>query len=617
MGMMLAGCSSDAIVGDENTGNGGFNPADATRSYLTVTVVPSNGMGTRADAVYEDGDEIEGNVQSVRFFFFDEDGNAAPVWENRGTGSYNSYIDWYPNNSDIDGSGAPAETVETILHTTLSLVTPSGYSKPGAVLAVVNPTPEILALDDKDPEGSEIDINGPSLTTLKSQTAVADYLTGLTGTGDPQVGNFVMSNSVYADEEENETGIVDATVLEEKNFTTDPENQNTITTIYVERVLARLDFGISDKMKGTSVQNGTIYKVGEYIIDKVNTDDKTDIDDETDTNGKTGIYVKFLGWNVTGTADKSRLVKSVNASWDAEDLFGTGTTEPWTTSDYHRSFWAINPEGLEYQYGDFGHENSNTRSDDNVNPASLEIAEAGKYVTTYLQENANKYSDAAAAPEYATKVIIAAQLCNENGKPLEIAEWAYHKYSVEDLKKRFANNELGQLYSGETKDGKTVYTKITAADLDFKTADQLGLETDDAKYYVYVVLSKQGEGKTWYLNPSTEEGVENESFDKKEEVQQYIYNCINRVRVWNNGMTYYYFDVKHLGNAGSPAEFGIVRNHIYRTTVTSVKGLGTPVYDPDQIIKPEPNEYDESIVTADVKILQWRVVANDYELNWK
>lgn len=100
-------------------------------------------------------------------------------------------------------------------------------------------------------------------------------------------------------------------------------------------------------------------------------------------------------------------------------------------------------------------------------------------------------------------------------------------------------------------------------------------------------------------------------------VNDYIFDRINHVRVWEGGQTYYFFDVKHLGAVNSVGEYGIVRNHIYRTTVNSIEGLGTPVYDPDQVIIPEQNEYDESIVTADIKILQWRVVESSYDIKWK
>ena len=633
-GMMLAGCSSDDLVNDNNLGNGIGSQIESTRNFLTVTVLPTNGMGTRAGddddtatteapGEYQGGTEAESKVQSIRFFFFDNDGNATPVWENRSTGSYNSFIDWYPNNEDIDKVGNDKEHTETVLHTTLGLVIPESHSKPTSVIAVVNPTSAIRNLTETDAKVAETDITlvGPSKETLLSE--VADYLTGLTGGKDED--SFVMSNSVYVKNGE----VVDATKLTDESFTTTPpedrENYDNIVTIHVERVLARLDFGISSEMTNAGTDESPIYSVNRSY--KVG-------DNEEE------IYVKFLGWNVTGTADQSRLVKSVNPTWTNDDLFKKGTNEPWNTSDYYRSFWALNPENVEYQYGDFGdfngitnnvakaaeEGNENSTSLSNVNPAMLKIEKAGDYTTTYLQENANDNTDGninAVAPKYATKVIIAAQLCHEDGTHYELAEWNYHKYTKEGLLKEFANNELGQLYFETKGENNTTYNQITPEDLTFKTAAQLRTEykddsfaEGDADFYVYVVLSDAAKKKSWYLNPDKTNAANNTPYTTAQ-VTAYIYDCINHVRVWNNGMTYYFFDVQHLGADDTPGQYGIVRNHIYKTTVKSVTGLGTPVYDPDQIIIPEQNEYDESIVTADVKILQWRVVESGYELNWK
>lgn len=631
--MMLAACSNDPLGGNDNNGGGGFNPSDATRNFLTVTVVPTSGMGTRADdesasdntttaPKYEDGTEAESNVQFVRFFFFNAKGEPAPVWENSGTGGYNSFIDWYPNSSDI-GKRDPNETVEKVLHTTLGLVIPSGYDNPASVLAVVNPTTAILALDEEgDDIDSETPLYGPSLGKLNSQ--VADYLTGLT---DTKTGNFVMSNSVYVDNSK----VVNATALGKEHFSSSLEN-TTPVTIYVERVLARLDFGLNMSTgkhpvkQDQAITNRIIYPTSDekYSVDGQNVE----------------IYVEFLGWNVTGTADQSRLVKSINADWTNETLFGDNTN-PWNTPDYHRSFWALNPDGIQYQHGDFDGSKvaqGGTNSAENFNPANkLSIPQANEFIKTYLQENANAYSQAGmdAPPTPPTKVIIAAQLVNAEGDPYELAEWAYQKYTLPSLKARLAENELSNLYYVSSDESTaTVYKQISVDDFEFKTAAQLREEyndktfaADDADYFVYVVLSNAGKQKTWYLNPNREDNAANKPLfdaenaadkdaDNIKATNKYIYNCINRVRVWKKGRTYYYFDVKHLGDTGSPAEFGIVRNHIYRATVTKVEGLGTPVYDPGQIIIPEPNEYEESIVTADVKILQWRVVENNYELVW-
>ena len=86
--------------------------------------------------------------------------------------------------------------------------------------------------------------------------------------------------------------------------------------------------------------------------------------------------------------------------------------------------------------------------------------------------------------------------------------------------------------------------------------------------------------------------------------------------IWDQGYSYYYFDVHHLGNPGSIGYDGIVRNHIYDTHLKSIVGIGTPVLDPTETIYPEKPEYEESIIAAQINILQWRVVSSEYEITW-
>ena len=86
---------------------------------------------------------------------------------------------------------------------------------------------------------------------------------------------------------------------------------------------------------------------------------------------------------------------------------------------------------------------------------------------------------------------------------------------------------------------------------------------------------------------------------------------VDRALVWKNGMTYYYYVIKHLGN-----QEGVVRNHIYDTTVTKIAGLGTPVYDPEEVIYPEKPDENDHYIAAQINILSWRLVKNNYELKW-
>lgn len=660
LGVMLAGCSNENLVEEGLSGGKGDlnSPMDFVNEYLSLKIVPTSGMGTRAaEGTYQDGSETESSIKAVRFFFFDNEGKAVPVAENRGDGTYNSFVDWYPNENEIKG-GNDAATVETSLRATLGLVTPAN-TNPASVVAIINPTSQLLNYPTPNPAYTDGILYGPSLSDLQGATYDKDYLTGC-----HSEGTFVMSNSVYVKTENGNAEVVDATAITEDNFATTPEEfESTGTdkkpiTIYVERVLARLDFGISSIMEGIKVGpedtgKTTIYKVGEYTIEKskgeeedkaaaVDDDEPEDADGEGDGNGngngKTNVYVKFLGWNVTATSDKSRLIKSVNTEWQDGDILGTKESLHWNTADYNRSFWALNPSGVTYQYGDFDGETEQNDDDDsdsetdqnpntNVNPASaLTIADAGKYTFTYLQENANEYSAnaEAKAPETKTKVIIAAQLCNEDGDALEIAEFNFRKYAGRDaLLTYLVGHELANLYYKTVDQDKETYDQITKGDLVFKTAKQLNknseyeASTGDEDYYVYVVLKDAA--KDWYVK-NTDETYTRFEKDGEADIQgvnKYIYNRVPRARVWNTGKTYYYFDVKHLGDTGTKGEYGIVRNHIYRTTVKSVEGIGTPVFDPDQEIIPKQNTYDESIVVADVEVLQWRVVESDYDLKWK
>jgi hypothetical protein len=81
-------------------------------------------------------------------------------------------------------------------------------------------------------------------------------------------------------------------------------------------------------------------------------------------------------------------------------------------------------------------------------------------------------------------------------------------------------------------------------------------------------------------------------------------------------MTYYWTDIKHLGAANKTGEFGVVRNHAYKVNITDIKGYGTPVYDGTTgFIVPDKPEDIKTYVAAEIRILSWRLVENDYPLN--
>ena len=596
-GLLLAGCSRDTLRNNA----GGNADGNVAARWMSFDLVSAGGIGTRAEeGEYENGTDSENAVKMVRFFFFDAEGNASGVWKRKGTGGADSWLDFYPTTEDVaDADGAL--TVEKIVHTTLGL-TVKESAFPALVMAVVNPTPAILALEETVSGEDDGAVYGPSLAELRA--VVSDFLSGRTE------GNFVMSNSVFVSSNDGSGVLVDAEPLRAENFAESPEAAALHpVTVFVERVVARLDLVVALE-GGINSENGVIYPAnnkngkGYPVIN----------DDGSSVTAEQEIYVELLGWNVTGTTDKSRLVKKIDPSWKTTDFDGF----LWNSDNYHRSFWALNPPAgtFGYRYGTFAGEADPARG--NWNPAgAYPIPAAKESATVYLQENAG-LSESDLSVENPSKVIIAARLTDKNGKTLPLAEWNYQKYTLTGLKNRFANEVLNLYKKTEEADGSVRFDKIAPADLDFKTGSQLYGEADpddSHRYYVYAVLSEAAEAFVWTLGEDKEAVM-----PSVDAVNRYIRDRVNHVMVWNEGLTYYYFDIRHLGAETAkdrPGYVGVVRNHIYRATVSGLNGLGTPVYDPDhEVIYPEKTEYDESILSAEVKVLQWRIVSQEYFLEW-
>ena len=86
--------------------------------------------------------------------------------------------------------------------------------------------------------------------------------------------------------------------------------------------------------------------------------------------------------------------------------------------------------------------------------------------------------------------------------------------------------------------------------------------------------------------------------------------------LYKNGMTYYFTEIRHFGSTGSDSEFGVVRNHIYKVNISDISGFGTPVSDQETDVEvPERPKDVKSYVAAEVRILSWKVVKNDYSVN--
>lgn len=586
--LLMASCANEDFDGANNNG---YNGPTESR-YLAVNIVGNNDA-TRADDDYEAGSSDENEVTFVRFYLFGPQGGEF----------VNTSID-----CTAEETGSDMPNVEKILHSVIVFEAPAGDPEPIQIVAVVN-APSTLAESYTSPAELQGEIDNYNVT---------------------EAGKFVMSNSVYVAQKdgnaEEYVGVPIAT-----SYSSREEALQNPTDIYVERVVAKARVNVAETM--TKVEGKDYYKIMTKTDDSYANTATIQIDvydKATDKLVKKNVYLKLLGWDVTGTAPKSRLVKKVQSTW------GSDWGWIWNTTDYSRSFWAQNPADVNnvdaLTFGNFNVAQS-------VKGFANPVASSDPKNYTYLQENAAWAADGK-TPSYATKLIVAGQLIGEDEKPLELAWWKGSYYMQNDLLQVFATES--RIFSSA--DGKT-FNPISVDDLEFVSYEDLNGPTgkdvksdSDPKakrYYSYVQLNENFDAdKTWYKKDGQGNYIK---------IETAAANTINStlkgmdiVKVWSNGYTYYWVDIAHLGKNGY-GDKGVVRNHIYDFALTSFVGLGIPVFinpdylgDPDDPTDPDdPDEWDDiypedpedpeyAFISARINVLSWRIVKHDNtQLGWQ
>lgn len=589
-GLMLlaSGCSSDLTEPDMNKSE----VSDGNTRYITVAISGLPEAGSRADGVfdnqnpdgdssYEYGTEEENKVNSVRFYFFDDNGAAANV-KLISDGSYINYFDWSVNEDPEinDNEGDEAPNIEKTIKATLVINTKAGDQLPKRIAAVVNPTYQ-LGDEPRD------------LASLRN--VLSDYKSSINDYG------FTMSTSVYLGLNNTE---VTSTLIPESSIQDTPQGAMLQpVVVYVERVIAK----VRVKVDAASFEGRIKMIDGNLAIALVDADGK-----QIEANGKQ-VYARFTNWNLTGTTSKSWLNKHINAAWATNSDFDW----TWNYPTFFRSYWAWNCPGAGRNYYSFN---------------ELVGATGQKFGTTstqiYCSENAASYGnfDNGAGDQYPTCGIMGAVLCFEDGTPVE-----YYKFLGETLvgEDNLINAMLTsiqsrqQLYSCEMVDGRKVFSEIKPEDIELETAAAAGKasldNTSQGRYHSYLTLSLTGAGKKWFPSNSQDQDPTTD-FLKESDVIKFIQETTGPVSLWNEGMTYYYFPIEHIGKIGEDGmnygKNGVVRNHIYDSTITKLYGLGTPVYNPNETIYPEKPEDNDSYIAAQIKILSWRLVNNNVELEW-
>lgn len=593
---MLAACSDDAPVVDG--GNTGVVPGDGTTAYMSVVLSAPGDFGRSTDYEdgenFEDGNTSEHNINSAKFFFFDENGNfvlnAKLMTPDFGDSTQKPNIEW--------------ESKSNVL--VLEDLTSNNY--PSYMLTVLN-------MDEFEAE--------PTLdaTAKKLVAANAAYTTN----------NFVMSTSSYdrgADQQSDSKYAVNK--LESSNFATTPElavDNNNAVVVYVERLAAKVELDVKATASTTyTAEDGvhTIYKLNQTVAGEDN-DNNDPINGGQTAN--TEIYLEVLGWSLNATAKEAYMSKQLLTSW-----FTTAPYPAWDSNRYFRSYWAYS---LPYNLGDKCESALEFVKYTDINADGLS-PKLGSENPQYCLENTNhpenildiKSGESATTGKYGvynsrvTHAVLNTRLCDKDGNSISALNMRGVLFT-EDALKKYALNALknaGKLQyyifdnSSTEEDGTEIegYRGVAVSDIEFKGKNG----TVGGAEFAYA-------GPQLFVK-TTEEDGEIKMVETTPDQLVADLNALADARgiEWYNTRNIYYIPVEHNASATAATNniegyYGVVRNHWYKISINSFSKVGHGVYDPDDTtIEIRPDDPDDTLyyLGARINVLSWRVINQSVDL---
>lgn len=561
--LMMSACASDK----EEIGSGTRPGSDP--QYLAVNIVNVGATPTTRAAGYENGTAEESAIKKVRFYFFNGDGSPYLI-KNPGVpgvtgGDVKNWLEASPSD-DTSTSGTPSQ-IEKITQTVL-VINGVQSAAPAAIVAVVNP---------ETVDAATLKNGGTMRLSELRYSAVGSQFYKKNATG--KESDFVMSNSVYVNAGED----VCASLVAGHVTTSAVTAKAKPVDLYVERVVAKVTADVDNE--AFEHGNGT-----NWAADKYGTKDPV---------GKSGdydVYAVIEGWGLASENGKAEVEKQVNKTW-TDGILGFS---PWTTSDFHRCFWE---KSVAIDLGPGANQPVNptfSQLNAKMHDVLYTLPNTPESKVTDLKNNALTKFAVAATLRYkdADNNWHYAEICRYNGVSI---------LGIDNLKRQVALT-FSQYY---TSTDATNYTQLSKDDIDFKDPD-----ASTQQYLVTPTLANDPAGtKKYYTKTNT--GT-TPTFTEVPKATVLAAIEADKAEIRKDGRAYYYVPIKHLGrtdaNADAIAEYGIVRNHFYKITLSGITGFGTPVYDPSKVVVPAVPTYQDTYLAARVQVLQWRVVNQNASL---
>ncbi len=581
---------------------------EGDQAYVNVVISEAGTIGTRADIddSYFAYSTDEDAVTDAYFYFYDETGrfvSRASVWKD---GEYKESTD-------------PA--IEYNSSTLVVLDNLSGSAYPTYLVTVLN-KPSAFSYE----------------STLEEMISALTYpdLSDTEGGIRNDDGNLVLSTSSFADqgyEDEDGNPLYFVTKLDESNFATSAEEAADAdpVNIYVERVAAKVSVSVSEDMgNATELGDGS---TGYALNVTVAGADNAGTDSGTET-----LYVKFLGWRLNATAKYSYMSKNISEDWTDTYLNFT----PWNDPTNMRCYWGMSPN-----YGQDG--DYPTTSGGVQDPTTDDPAETGggqtlnewlNYVSLvevndfeddveYCAENTNDVDHIGKSKNSSaiTSVLLSAQICDADGNP---AGDYVHFSGVLWEKDHYLAYAMQYVYSSAV--GLNAW--YIGEDDNFYQLDESYIELvtyNDGKVHV-ALTSEAAEGTYYEITGYTDDGKvdtyeEIEVSDIEDALGEFNDYADSQVSdddgedgyvvAYTDGLMYYNIPIQHFNNTYgeelAEANYGVVRNHWYQVTITSLSKLGRGIFDPNEVIIPD-EDLESYYVNAEIHILPWKVVTFDADL---
>ena len=580
----MVACTNDDVLENNELGN-----KEAMDAFVSVKLVMSDGVYSRAttDGGYEAGTDYESTINETNsiFLFYDVNGN----WVTSG-----KLVTQTPANPEVKGDHEQANSYNGDMYIALS--GPEGeLAKSAQVLTVINYS----------------DCESLKQLTL---TQALETITNTTDDAITATGDFLMTTSTYfettagTENDVNSDRLSNTTKITSDNIcATQDAAKKAPVKIYVERASAKVEVefesdpydvtGSEDQVESDEA-NGA--QGGDLVVD----------------GNLQAVKITVTGVKLNNVNEDTYLTKRLLADWATTAPFAS-----WNIPGNYRSYWA---EGTKYSTTVWGDAtNGSVLTSYSYSEATI-ASETPMYCYEQTVANPNVVADRSAAVQFPNvpTILVAAKISDV--KDNEGNAYTGHLFQYGGIfytEDNYINLILKQLKdNGYEKEGATdgSYTSIVKDDLTIDSDGTLsGIKITASKDATYVKnvrsVSDESGVATYTATPSSVDEINaflNGGTFKVDETET-TFNGLDYVKDaigYANGKCYYQIPIEHISSSAAAPCYGVVRNHLYRLTISGVKHIGEAVFDPTVKIPQIPEKSTEYYMAAELHVLSWHVV---------